>query len=84
MGGRVPILIDGRFRRGVDIYKALALGATAIGFGRPCAWGLASFGQDGVEAALDILETELRMVMGQMGTTSVLQIKKESVIQRPA
>ena len=84
VAGRVPIIIDGGFRRGVDIYKALALGATAIGFGRPCAWGLASFGQDGVEAALDIMTTELRMVMGQMGATSVSQIKKDSVIPRPA
>ena len=60
------------------------MGATAVGVGRPYLWGLASFGQEGVEATLDILTTELRMVMSQMGATSIKGINKNSVIQRPA
>ena len=58
--GRIPVLFDSGVRRGTDIFKALALGATAVGIGRPQAWGLAAFGQAGVEAVLDIFDRELR------------------------
>ena len=57
VAGRAPILVDGGFRRGTDIFKALALGATAVGVGRPYIFGLAAFGQPGVETALDILDS---------------------------
>ena len=57
--GRAPIFIDGGVRRGTDIFKALALGATAVGIGRPQVWGLAAFGEPGVEAVIDILNREL-------------------------
>ena len=63
--GRIPVLIDGGFRRGTDIFKALALGADAVGIGRPYLWGLAAFGQAGVEAVLKLLRRELEMVMRQ-------------------
>lgn len=66
--GRIPVLIDGGFRRGTDIFKALAIGADAVCIGRPYAWGLAGFGQQGVEAVLTILRRELEMVMRQAGT----------------
>jgi 4-hydroxymandelate oxidase len=82
--GKIPVLIDGGIRRGTDIFKALALGATAVGIGRPYAWGLAAFGQPGVEAVLDILTRELATVMKQAGTTSITQITKNSVAPRPA
>jgi isopentenyl diphosphate isomerase/L-lactate dehydrogenase-like FMN-dependent dehydrogenase len=72
--GRAPILVDGGFRRGTDVFKALALGATAVGVGRPYLWGLASFGQAGVEAVLDILRRELQLIMRQSGTTTVRAI----------
>ena len=49
VNGRVPIIVDSGFRRGTDIYKALALGASAVGIGRPYCWGLGAFGQAGVE-----------------------------------
>jgi 4-hydroxymandelate oxidase len=80
VNGRVPVLVDGGFRRGTDIYKALALGATAVGMGRPYIWGLASFGQDGVERVLDILRAELTLIMRQAGTPSIKQITRASVI----
>ena len=51
----MPVIVDSGFRRGTDIFKALALGATAVAIGRPYIWGLASFGQEGVERVLDIL-----------------------------
>ena len=52
--GRVPVLMDGGARRGTDVFKALALGASGVGIGRPQGWGLAAFGQEGAEAVLDI------------------------------
>jgi isopentenyl diphosphate isomerase/L-lactate dehydrogenase-like FMN-dependent dehydrogenase len=77
---RCPIIVDGGLRRGTDIYKALALGATAVGVGRPYLWGLAAFGQAGVEVMFDILDSELRMVMAQMGTPKISDIHRRSVI----
>jgi isopentenyl diphosphate isomerase/L-lactate dehydrogenase-like FMN-dependent dehydrogenase len=78
-GGRVPVLVDGGFRRGTDIFKALAFGARAICIGRPYQWGLAAFGQPGVERVLDILKKELELTMKQCGTTSIAQITRSSV-----
>jgi isopentenyl diphosphate isomerase/L-lactate dehydrogenase-like FMN-dependent dehydrogenase len=74
VGNRAPVIVDGGFRRGTDIFKALALGATAVGIGRPYIWGLASFGQEGVETVLALLRKELEMTMRQAGTTSVKAI----------
>jgi isopentenyl diphosphate isomerase/L-lactate dehydrogenase-like FMN-dependent dehydrogenase len=82
--GRLAVLVDGGFRRGTDIFKALALGADAVCIGRPYLWGLASFGQPGVEAVLDLLRKELVMVMKQMGTTTIAAIEKSSVVARPS
>ena len=67
VGGRLPVLIDSGFRRGTDIAKALALGASAVCIGRPYLWGLGAFGQPGVERVLDLLQQELRSVMMQLG-----------------
>jgi 4-hydroxymandelate oxidase len=77
VGGRIPVFIDGGIRRGTDIFKALALGATAVGIGRPQAWGLAAFGQPGVEAITDILTRELRTIMRQAGTPDLKSIDKD-------
>jgi len=78
--GRVPVIVDGGVRRGTDIFKALALGATATGIGRPYIWGLASFGQEGVETVLALLRKEIEMVMRQAGTTSVKGITKAYIV----
>ena len=74
VGNRMPVMVDGGFRRGTDIFKALALGARAVGIGRPYIWGLSAFGQAGVEAVLDILRRELEMVMRQSGVRSIREI----------
>jgi len=84
VGGRVPVIVDGGIRRGTDIFKALALGATALGIGRPQAWGVAAFGQPGVEAVLEILRRELRTIMRQAGTTSIGMITRNYVVSRSA
>ncbi len=78
--GKIPVLVDGGIRRGTDVFKALAMGATAVGFGRPQAWGLAAFGQSGVEAVLTILRRELEKIMRQAGTPSIRDIKRTFVI----
>jgi 4-hydroxymandelate oxidase len=81
-GGRIPVLIDGGFRSGADAYKALALGATAVGVGRPHIWGLSSFGQDGVETVIEILRRELQVMMAQTDATSIGKISRESLVTR--
>ncbi len=71
VGGKVPILIDGSFRRGSDILKALALGARAVMLGRPVLWALAAYGSAGVEAMLEMLQTELARDMAMCGKPNV-------------
>ena len=78
--GRIPVIVDGGIRRGSDIFKALALGATAVGIGRPYIWGLASFGQAGVEKVLDILRNELTIAMRQAGTRRISDINRSYVV----
>jgi 4-hydroxymandelate oxidase len=78
--GRIPILVDGGVRRGTDVFKALALGANAVGIGRPYIWGLSAFGQQGVERVLDILNNELRLAMAGCGTRNVKEITAASLI----
>jgi len=78
-GSQIPVLIDGGIRRGTDAYKALAMGARAVGIGRPYVWGLTAFGQSGVERVLDILRAELQRTMAQCGTPSISQISRSSV-----
>jgi len=78
-GGKIPVLVDGGFRRGTDVFKALALGATAVGIGRPYLWGLASFGQRGVEQVMKILQAELATDMGMAGTGKISEIDRSYV-----
>jgi isopentenyl diphosphate isomerase/L-lactate dehydrogenase-like FMN-dependent dehydrogenase len=73
-GGKIPVLVDGGFRRGTDVFKALALGASAVGIGRPYLWGLGAFGQRGVARVMEILRAELAADMGMAGTGKISQI----------
>jgi len=77
--GRVPVLVDSGFRRGTDIFKALAMGASAVSIGRAYIWGLAAFGQPGVEKVLEMLNAELSMVMGQMGARAIADIGPQHI-----
>jgi 4-hydroxymandelate oxidase len=79
VGNRIPVFVDGGFRRGTDVFKALALGAKAVGIGRPMMWGLGSFGQAGVARVLEILQGELKLVMGNCGTRTVADINRAYV-----
>jgi 4-hydroxymandelate oxidase len=77
--GRVPVFVDGGFRRGTDVFKALALGAKAVGIGRPFLWGLGAFGQPGVDRVIEIMQGELKLVMGNCGTQTVADISRNFV-----
>lgn len=79
VNGRTTLLMDSGIRRGTDIVKALALGADAIMIGRPYLWGLGSFGQAGVERALEILRDELKIAMEFAGTRNIGEIGPDSV-----
>jgi 4-hydroxymandelate oxidase len=80
VNGRAPVIVDGGFRRGTDVFKALALGATAIGIGRPYIWGLGAFGQEGVEMVLTLLRREMELVMKQAGTVSIKRITHDYIV----
>jgi len=77
---QIPVFVDGGFRRGTDVFKALALGARGVGIGRPYVWALSAFGQEGVERVLDILHAELQLTMKQCGTPTVKQITRASIM----
>ena len=71
MAGKVPVLVDGSFRRGTDILKALAFGAKAVAVGRPVMWGLAAYGADGVQGVIEMLQTELARYMAMCGRSTL-------------
>jgi len=75
--GRIPILLDGGVRRGLDVLKAIASGATAVQVGRPVLWGLAAGGQEGVETALSLLRQELDLAMALAGCPSLKTVTRD-------
>ena len=81
--GRVPLLVDGGIRRGADVVKALALGATAVGVGRPVMWGLAAGGQDGASRVLEILRAELDDTLALCGADGTATLTPELVVRFP-
>jgi isopentenyl diphosphate isomerase/L-lactate dehydrogenase-like FMN-dependent dehydrogenase len=78
-GNRIPVMVDGGVRRGTDAFKALALGARAVGIGRPYIWGLGAFGQPGVERVLELLQKELHQTMANCGTHALADITRDRV-----
>ena len=79
VSGQIPVIVDGGFRRGSDIFKGIARGADAVAVGRPYLWGLGAFGQAGVERVLEILSDELRITMRLAGTPSLASVLEASV-----
>ena len=82
VGGRIPVLVDGGIRRGADVVKALALGATACLMARPQLWGLAMGGEAGVAHVLDIFRREIDRTMGLSGLKKISEINSSFVSQR--
>lgn len=81
VGGRIPVLMDGGVRRGGDVMKALAMGAKAVLIGRPYLWGLAAFGQAGVQRVVELLQGELRVALGLSGTGNLRSIDRSLIRQ---
>lgn len=79
VAGRMPVIVDSGFRRGSDLVKGLARGATAVAVGRPYLWGLGAFGQEGVERALEILTRELEITMRAIGAPSLDALGPDSI-----
>jgi isopentenyl diphosphate isomerase/L-lactate dehydrogenase-like FMN-dependent dehydrogenase len=79
VAGKTRILFDSGIRRGTDVFKALALGADAVGVGRPALWGLAVAGAEGVAAVLNHLRMELANVMRLAGTARTAEITRKFV-----
>jgi len=77
--GNAPVLVDGSFRRGTDVLKALAFGARAVLIGRPVMWGLAAYGAEGVQGVLEMLQTELARYMGMCGKARLADVDRTIV-----
>jgi isopentenyl diphosphate isomerase/L-lactate dehydrogenase-like FMN-dependent dehydrogenase len=84
VGSKIPVFVDGGFRRGSDVFKALAIGARAVGIGRPYIWGLTAFGQSGVERVLQMMRDELIMTMRGCGVASLQQLTRTFVLRNGA
>ena len=82
VGGRVPVLLDGGVRRGTDALIALAIGAAAVGIGRPVLWGLAVDGEAGVGRVLDLLTGELEQSMALAGVPRLADLRTLGILER--
>jgi len=81
LAGRIPVLLDGGIRRGTDVFKALALGASAVLIGRPFIHALAAAGAPGVAHVLHLLRTELEMAMVLSGCRTLAEIDRSRVMR---
>jgi lactate 2-monooxygenase len=79
VAGRVPVVLDSGIRSGADVFRALALGASAVGLGRPYVWGLAAGGEDGVREVIRNLRGDFDLTMGLAGVASVRDIGHDNV-----
>jgi len=79
VGGKVPVLTDGSFRRGTDTFKALAFGAQGVLIGRPIMWGLAAYGEAGVQSVIEMAQTELGRYMGMCGKVNLKALDRTAV-----
>ncbi len=84
VAGKIPVLLDGGVRRGGDVVKALALGATACLIGRPQLWGVAVAGEEGVARVLEIYRTEIDRVMALCGWDSLKAIDRSVIFDADA
>ena len=82
MGGAIPVLVDGGIRTGADVVRALALGADAVLVGRPYAWALATGGEGGVRALLEVLTDDLTRTLALVGAPDPRAVGPDRVHRR--
>lgn len=83
VGGRIPVLMDSGIRGGADIFKALALGASAVLVGRPYVYGLALAGRAGVREVIQNLAADFELTMGLAGCRTIAEIDPDAVVPTP-
>jgi isopentenyl diphosphate isomerase/L-lactate dehydrogenase-like FMN-dependent dehydrogenase len=83
VGGKIPVLMDGGIRRGTDAMKALAIGARAVLIGRPYIWGLAAFGQVGVQRVIELLRAEFALSLALAGKPNVASLDRSLIKNMP-
>ena len=83
VAGRAVVTVDGGIRSGIDVLRALALGASGVGIGRPVVWGLAAAGSDGVREVIGTLTAELRQAMASVGAAAVADLDP-TMVRTPA
>jgi lactate 2-monooxygenase len=81
VAGRVPIVLDSGVRSGADVFRALALGASAVGLGRPYVWGLATGGEQGTREVIRNLRADFDLTMGLSGVASVRDIGRDNIVR---
>ncbi len=79
--GNIVVMVDGGFRRGSDVYKGLAFGASLVGLGRPILWALAADGNKGVENLIEEITQELRRIMGMTGAKNLHDVSRDKLIE---
>jgi 4-hydroxymandelate oxidase len=79
VAGKAALLVDGSFRRGPDILKALILGAQAVVIARPVIWGLAAYGANGVQGVIEMLQSDLGRHMGALGTPNLKSLNRNFI-----
>jgi isopentenyl diphosphate isomerase/L-lactate dehydrogenase-like FMN-dependent dehydrogenase len=79
--GKIAVMVDGGFRRGSDVCKGLAFGASLVGLGRPILWALAADGKAGVQSLIREITQELRRIMGMVGAKDPTGIRREILIK---
>jgi (S)-mandelate dehydrogenase len=84
VGNRIAIFVDGGFRRGTDIIKAIMLGADAVLMGRAPLYGVAAAGKPGVKRALDILHEELDRDLALLGVAAMSDLNQRLLVRGPA
>jgi L-lactate oxidase len=77
VAGRVPVILDSGVRRGIDVFKALAMGATAVAIGRPVLWGMICGGAPGVKSVYAHIAAELKSGMLLSGVAKVTALRRE-------
>jgi isopentenyl diphosphate isomerase/L-lactate dehydrogenase-like FMN-dependent dehydrogenase len=81
VGKKMKIFVDGGFRRGSDILKGLAFGASLVGLGRPILYGLAAAGKEGVQRVIENITQELQRIMAMVGASSPKEIRRDILIE---